>query len=54
MSVDLDDFTHSALQQAGVEEVQYVADVLPLAMFLVPCIGGVPLLWERACVCINS
>jgi molybdenum cofactor synthesis domain-containing protein len=49
MSVDPDDVTRLAIQQAGATEMHYGASALPGAMFLAAWIGDVPLLGVPAC-----
>ena len=49
MSVDPDDVTRLAIEQAGAEEMYYKAAALPGAMFLTAYIGDVPLLGVPAC-----
>jgi molybdenum cofactor synthesis domain-containing protein len=49
MSVDPDDVTRLAIEQAGAAEMHYGASALPGAMFLVAWIGEVPLLGVPAC-----
>ena len=49
MSVDPDDVTRKGIRQAGANEFNYGAAVLPGAMFLVAYIGEVPLLGVPAC-----
>jgi len=52
MSVDPDDVTRQAIQQAGAGEMHYGASALPGAMFLAAWIGDVPLLGYRPAGCI--
>jgi molybdenum cofactor synthesis domain-containing protein len=49
MSVDPDDVTRLAIQQAGANSIYYKAAALPGAMFLTAYIGGIPLLGVPAC-----
>ncbi len=49
MSVDPDDVTRLAIQQAGAKAVYYKAAALPGAMFLTAYIGDIPLLGVPAC-----
>lgn len=49
MSVDPDDVTRASIRQAGADEINYGAAVLPGAMFLVAYIGEVPILGMPAC-----
>jgi molybdenum cofactor synthesis domain-containing protein len=49
MSVDPDDVTRLAIEQAGATEMHYGASALPGAMFLAARIGEVPLLGVPAC-----
>lgn len=49
MSVDPDDVTRKAVQQAGADEMHYGAAALPGAMFMVAYIGNTPLLGVPAC-----
>lgn len=49
MSVDPDDVTRQAVQQAGADEMHYGAAALPGAMFMVAYIGDIPLLGVPAC-----
>ena len=49
MSVDPDDVTRKAVQQAGADEMHYGAAALPGAMFMVAYIGDTPLLGVPAC-----
>ena len=49
MSVDPDDVTRLAIQQAGADEMHYKAAALPGAMFLTAYIGDIPLLGVPAC-----
>ena len=49
MSVDPDDRTRHALQQAGVDSVVYGTPVLPGAMFMVAYLGEIPVLGIPAC-----
>jgi molybdenum cofactor synthesis domain-containing protein len=44
MSVDPDDVTRLAIQQAGAEDIIYGSPVLPGAMFLVAYVGDIPIL----------
>ncbi len=49
MSVDPDDVTRKAIDQAGSDETHYGSAVLPGAMFMVAYIKGIPLLGIPAC-----
>ncbi|KJR97772.1 MAG: molybdopterin-binding protein [Desulfobulbaceae bacterium BRH_c16a] len=49
MSVDPDDRTRHALQQAGVKDIVYGTPVLPGAMFMVAYLGDIPVLGIPAC-----
>ena len=49
MSVDPDDVTRIAIQEAGATEMHYGAAALPGAMFLVAWLANVPLLGVPAC-----
>ena len=49
MSVDPDDVTRLAIQQAGAKAVYYKAAALPGSMFLTAYIGDIPLLGVPAC-----
>ena len=49
MSVDPDDRTRFALQQAGAKEIVYGSAVLPGAMFMVAYLKSVPILGIPAC-----
>ena len=49
MSVDPDDVTRKGIRQAGADEINYGAAVLPGAMFLTAYIRGVPLLGVPGC-----
>ena len=49
MSVDPDDVTRTAIQEAGATEIVYGTPVLPGAMFLSGRIGDVPILGVPAC-----
>ncbi len=49
MSVDPDDVTRTAVQQAGGRDVLYGAPILPGAMFMLAHIGPVPVLGVPAC-----
>lgn len=49
MSVDPDDVTRAAINEAGAQDVVYGSPVLPGAMFLVGYIGDVPVLGVPAC-----
>jgi len=50
MSVDPDDITRMAIQEAGAEDLVYGTPVLPGAMFLYARFGNVPVLGLPACV----
>ena len=49
MSVDPDDVTRHGIRLAGASEIHYGAAALPGSMFLVACLGEVPLLGVPAC-----
>lgn len=49
MSVDPDDVTRAAVQQAGGRRLLYGAPILPGAMFMLAYIGDVPVLGVPAC-----
>jgi molybdopterin biosynthesis enzyme len=50
MSVDPDDISRMAIEEAGAEDVVYGTSVLPGAMFLYGRIGDIPVLGLPACV----
>ena len=50
MSVDPDDVTRTAIEEAGVEDIVYGTPVNPGAMFLYGRIGAIPVLGLPACV----
>jgi hypothetical protein len=50
MSVDPDDISRMAIEDAGAEDVLYGTSVLPGAMFLYGHIGDIPILGLPACV----
>lgn len=49
MSVDPDDVTRHGIRLAGAREFHYGSAVLPGAMFVVACLGDIPLLGVPAC-----